>query len=88
MKNSEAEQAKRFSNQLNYLHSFIAIPIGQGYKPSPAQNREYDRKLLDKQQLELQSPKKTPNRIISILLNRVSKAFSQRTKLRVKCSEH
>ena len=88
MKNSETEQAKKFSNQLNYLHSFIAIPIGQGYKPSPAQRREYDRQLLKKQQLELIPTIKTPHHIISKLLNRVSKAFSQRTKVSVKCSEH
>lgn len=78
------EQARKFTNQLNHLQSFIGTPARDGNKPSLSEVRENDRRLLKQQALDVKAPKQSLlNHFLTGLSNNTQTVFRRMTKARV-----
>ncbi|MGK0272734.1 MAG: hypothetical protein ACI88H_003407 [Cocleimonas sp.] len=90
-RNQNNTQDRKFKNQVSHLSGFIGMPMWNGRNPSLAEIREYDRRILEKQALNLEA-RRTP--FVKVLFPGVmtlaSKAFSKTAKIkkRTKVMKH
>ena len=70
MRNLNYKQERKFKKQVSHLSGFVGMPMWNGRNPSLSDIREFDRRILEKQVLGLESQK-------SNLLLRLSKSLKQ-----------